>query len=139
MVRKVVLSFLERKILAASLDRTGRGNIRGVPQIPQCVLGIFGRCHRASPVRLRCKCRRDCLHLRKHSACHTGGRIFPPSRCRCGDGCGKALEAAVFPEAFVVYHDLPSCTAGIRTGICNAGEFFIKSRESDLHGFPPCR
>ena len=41
---------------------------------------------------------------------------------------------AVFFQAFVVNHNLPSRTAGVRTGSCNTGKFFIVIWKCKLHG-----
>ncbi len=45
----------------------------------------------------------------------------------------STLEPAVFFQASVINHDLPSGTTGIRTGIRDAGEGFIIGRKSNLH------
>lgn len=45
----------------------------------------------------------------------------------------RSLKMAVFAQTFVIDHDLPSRTAGIRTGICDTGKLFIIRRECNLH------
>lgn len=45
----------------------------------------------------------------------------------------STLEPAVFFQASLINHDLPPSTAGIRTGIRDAGEGFIIGRKSNLH------
>lgn len=45
----------------------------------------------------------------------------------------RTFESTVFLEAFFIDHDLPSGTAGIGTGTCDTGKFFIKSRFCYLH------
>ena len=46
----------------------------------------------------------------------------------------RSLKMAVFAQTFVIDHDLPSRAAGIRTGSCNAGKFFIVIWKCKLHG-----
>lgn len=45
----------------------------------------------------------------------------------------RSLKMAVFVQTFVIDHDLPSRTAGIRTGICDTGKLFIIRRKCNLH------
>ena len=45
----------------------------------------------------------------------------------------RSLKMAVFVQTFVIDHDLPSRTAGIRTGICDTGKSFIIRRKCNLH------
>lgn len=45
----------------------------------------------------------------------------------------STLKVAVFLKTPVIDHDLPSRTAGVRTGSCDTGKFFIKSRKCNLH------
>ena len=49
----------------------------------------------------------------------------------------RPLYTAIFLQAFFINDNLPACTAGIGTDICNAGEFFIIIRSCNLHGNPP--
>ena len=45
----------------------------------------------------------------------------------------RASESSIFLQTFVINHNLPPCTARVRTGTCNAGKFFIKNRSGNLH------
>ena len=44
-----------------------------------------------------------------------------------------SLKVLVFFQCFIINNNLPSCTAGIRTGSCNTGEFFIIIWKCKLH------
>ena len=46
----------------------------------------------------------------------------------------RSFKMLIFFQRFLIYDNLPARTAGIRTGSCNAGKFFIVIWKCKLHG-----
>ena len=47
----------------------------------------------------------------------------------------RTFEMLIFLQGFIINNNLPSCTAGIRTGPGNARKFFIIVGKCKFHGF----
>ena len=70
---------------------------------------------------------------KKLKKCILTERMFFPVDVIVKSVSKRTFESTVFLEAFFIDHDLPSGTAGIGTGTCDTGKFFIKSRVCYLH------